>query len=68
MAYLLTYILGIFATLMSLVMINHNLKSDEEINMSAAVISSILWPAAILIGLIAGIVKGILKVYNHFAK
>ena len=66
--YLLTYILGFFATFMSLIMLNYNSKPGEEMSMPAAVISSIIWPVSMFIGLTVGVFKGISSVYNHFAK
>jgi hypothetical protein len=49
-------------------MLNYNSKPGEEMSMPAAVISSIIWPVSMFIGLTVGVFKGISSVYNHFAK
>lgn len=66
--HILTYILGFFATFMSLVMLNQTSKPGEEMSMPAVVISSMVWPVSMTVGLIVGVFKGVSSVYKHFAK
>lgn len=63
-----TYILGFFATFIGFIYLNYKTDPGKELSMPAISISCILWPATLVVGLVAGAVNGFISVYKHFKK
>jgi len=62
------YIIGFFATFVACALYNHQCKAGEEINMAQAVITSLVWPIA-LVGVVLVILwNGLEKIFNSISK
>jgi hypothetical protein len=63
-----TYIFGFFATFMGFTALNYKVDPGKEMSMPTIVISCIVWPITLGIGLVAGAVNGFISVYRNFRK
>ena len=68
MSMITIYIIGFFVTFMACAVYNHQCKVEEEINMAQAVITSLVWPIA-LVGVVLVIFwNGLEKIFNSISK
>jgi len=68
MSMIISYILGFFATFVACALYNHQCKAGEEINMAQAVITSLVWPIA-LVGVVLVIFwNGLEKIFTSISK
>ena len=63
-----SYIIGFFATFVAYALYNSRCKAGEEVNMTHAVIASLVWPIA-LVGVVLVLIWTVLeKVFNSISK
>ena len=63
-----SYIIGFFATFVACALYNHHCKVGEEINMAQAVITSLVWPMALLFVVLMLVWNALEKVFNSISK
>ena len=68
MSMIISYIIGFFATFVACALCNQQCKAGEEINMPQAVITSLVWPVALLFVVLMLIWKALEKVFNTISK
>ncbi len=62
------YIIGFFATFVAYALYNSRCEAGEEVNMTHAVIASLVWPIA-LVGVVLVLIWSVLeKVFNSISK
>jgi len=63
-----SYIIGFFATFVAYALYNSRCEAGEEVNMTHAVIASLVWPIA-LVGVVLVLIWSVLeKVFNSISK
>ena len=63
-----SYIIGFFATFVACALYNQQCETGEEINMPQAVITSLIWPIA-LVGVVLMLIWKVLeKIFNSISK
>ena len=65
---IISYILGFFATFVACALYNHQCKAGEEINMAQAVITSLVWPIALLFVVLMLVWNALEKVFTSISK
>jgi uncharacterized protein HemY len=65
---IISYILGFFATFVACALYNQQCKAGEEINMAQAVITSLVWPMALLFVVLMLIWNALEKIFNSISK
>lgn len=68
MSMIISYIIGFFATFVACALYNQQCKVGEEINMPQAVITSLVWPMALLFVVLMLIWKILEKIFNLISK
>ena len=65
---IISYIIGFFATFVAYALYNSRCEVGEEVNMTHAVIASLVWPIA-LVGVVLALIWHVLeKVFNSISK
>jgi vacuolar-type H+-ATPase subunit I/STV1 len=65
---IISYILGFFAIFVAYALYNSKCKAGEEVNMTHAVIASLVWPIA-LVGVVLVILwNGLEKIFTSISK
>jgi len=68
MSMIISYILGFFAIFVAYALYNSKCKAGEEVNMTHAVIASLVWPIA-LVGVVLVILwNGLEKIFTSISK
>ncbi len=65
---IISYILGFLATFVACALYNQQCKAGEEINMPQAVITSLVWPMALLFVVLMLVWNALEKVFNSISK
>ena len=68
MSMIISYIIGFLATFVACALYNQQCKEGEEINMAQAVITSLVWPMALLFVVLVLIWNALEKVFNSISK
>jgi hypothetical protein len=68
MSMIISYIIGFFAAFVACALYNHQCKVGEEISMPQAVITSLVWPVALLFVVLMLIWKVLEKIFNSISK
>jgi len=68
MSMIISYVIGFFATFVAYALYNSKCEAGEEVNMTHAVITSLVWPIA-LVGVVLVLIWNVLeKVFNSISK
>jgi hypothetical protein len=65
---IISYIIGFFAIFVAYAFYNSKCKAGEEVNMTHAVIASLVWPIALVCVVLVLIWNGLEKVFNSISK
>jgi ABC-type sugar transport system permease subunit len=65
---IISYVIGFFAAFVACALHNQQCKEGEEINMAQAVITSLVWPMALLFVVLMLIWKVLEKIFNSISK
>jgi hypothetical protein len=65
---IISYILGFFATFVACALYNQQCKAGEEINMAQAVITSLVWPIALVCVVLVVLWNGLEKIFTSISK
>lgn len=65
---IISYIIGFFAIFVACALYNQQCKEGEEINMAQAVITSLVWPMALLFVVLMLVWNALEKVFNSISK
>ena len=68
MSMIISYIIGFLATFVACALYNQQCEEGEEINMAQAVITSLVWPMALLFVVLMLIWKVLEKIFNSISK
>lgn len=68
MSMIISYIIGFLATFVACALYNQQCKEGEEINMAQAVITSLVWPMALLFVVLMLVWNALEKVFNSISK
>ena len=68
MSMIISYIIGFLATFVACALYNQQCKEGEEINMAQAVITSLVWPMALLFVVLVLIWNALEKIFNSISK
>ena len=68
MSMIISYVIGFFASFVACALYNQQCKEGEEINMAQAVITSLVWPVALLFVVLMLIWNALEKVFNSISK
>ena len=68
MSMIISYVIGFFAIFVAYAFYNSKCKVGEEVNMTHAIIASLVWPIA-LVGVVLVLIWSVLeKVFNSISK
>lgn len=68
MSMIISYVIGFFAIFVAYALYNSKCKAGEEVNMTHAVIASLVWPIA-LVGVVLVILwNGLEKIFTSISK
>ena len=62
------YIIGFFITFVAYALYNSKCKAGEEVNMTHAVITSLVWPIALVCVVLVVLWNGLEKIFNLISK
>ena len=65
---IISYVIGFFAIFVAYALYNSRCKAGEEVNMTHAVIASLVWPMALLFVVLVLIWNALEKVFNSISK
>jgi ABC-type sugar transport system permease subunit len=65
---IISYVIGFFATFVACALYNQQCEEGEEIHMVQAVITSLVWPMALLFVVLMLIWKVLEKIFNSISK
>jgi vacuolar-type H+-ATPase subunit I/STV1 len=65
---IISYILGFFAIFVAYALYNSKCKAGEEVNMTHAVIASLVWPIALVCVVLVILWNALEKVFNSISK
>jgi vacuolar-type H+-ATPase subunit I/STV1 len=65
---IISYIIGFFAIFVAYAFYNSKCKAGEEVNMTHAVIASLVWPIALVVVVLVLIWNTLEKVFNSISK
>jgi hypothetical protein len=65
---IISYILGFFAIFVAYALYNSKCKAGEEVNMTHAVIASLVWPIALLCVVLVVLWNGLEKIFTSISK
>ena len=68
MSMIISYIIGFFAAFVACALYNQQCKEGEEINMAQAVITSLVWPMALLFVVLMLVWNALEKVFTSISK
>ena len=68
MSMIISYVIGFFAIFVAYALYNSRCKAGEEVNMTHAVIASLVWPMALLFVVLVLIWNALEKVFNSISK
>lgn len=68
MSMITSYIIGFFAAFVAYALYNSRCKVGEEVNMTHAVIASLVWPVALLFVVLVLIWNVLEKIFNSISK
>jgi len=68
MSMIISYVIGFFATFVACALYNQQCKAGEEVNMTHAVITSLVWPIALVCVVLMLIWKVLEKIFNSISK
>jgi len=68
MSMIISYILGFFTTFVACALYNQQCKAGEEINMAQAVITSLVWPIALVCVVLVVLWNGLEKIFTSISK
>ena len=68
MSMIISYILGFFATFVAYALYNSKCKVGEEVNMTHAVIASLVWPIALVCVVLVIFWNGLEKIFTSISK
>ena len=68
MSMIISYILGFFAIFVAYALYNSKCKAGEEVNMTHAVIASLVWPIALLCVVLVVLWNGLEKIFTSISK
>ena len=68
MSMIISYVIGFFAIFVAYALYNSKCKAGEEVNMTHAVIASLVWPIALVGVVLVLIWNGLEKVFNSISK
>ena len=68
MSMIISYVIGFFASFVACALYNQQCKAGEEINMPQAVITSLVWPVALLFVVLMLVWNALEKVFNSISK
>jgi len=68
MSMIISYILGFFAIFVAYALYNSKCKAGEEVNMTHAVIASLVWPIALVCVVLVILWNALEKVFNSISK
>ena len=68
MSMIISYVIGFFATFVACALYNQQCKEGEDINMAQAVITSLVWPIALVCVVLVVLWNGLEKIFNSISK
>lgn len=68
MSMIISYVIGFLATFVACALYNQQCKAGEEINMPQAVITSLVWPMALLFVVLMLVWNALEKVFTSISK
>lgn len=68
MSMIISYVIGFLAAFVAYAFYNSKCKVGEEVNMTHAVITSLIWPIALLFVMLMLIWNALEKVFNSISK
>jgi hypothetical protein len=68
MSMIISYVIGFFAIFVAYALYNSKCKVGEEVNMTHAVIASLVWPIALVCVVLVLIWNGLEKIFNSISK
>jgi vacuolar-type H+-ATPase subunit I/STV1 len=68
MSMIISYVIGFFAIFVAYALYNSKCKAGEEVNITHAVIASLVWPIALVGVVLVLIWNGLEKIFNSISK
>ena len=68
MSMIISYVIGFFAIFVAYALYNSKCKAGEEVNMTHAVIASLVWPIALVCVVLVLIWNALEKIFNPISK
>ena len=68
MSMIISYVIGFFAIFVAYTLYNSKCKAGEEVNMTHAVIASLVWPIALVCVVLVILWNALEKVFNSISK
>lgn len=68
MSMIISYVIGFFAIFVAYALYNSKCKAGEEVNMTHAVIASLVWPIALVCVVLVILWNALEKVFNSISK
>lgn len=68
MSMIISYVIGFFAIFVAYALYNSKCKAGEEVNMTHAVIASLVWPIALVCVVLVLIWNGLEKIFTSISK
>ena len=68
MSMIISYVIGFFAIFVAYALYNSKCKAGEEVNMTHAVIASLVWPIALVCVVLVLIWNGLEKIFKSISK
>jgi vacuolar-type H+-ATPase subunit I/STV1 len=65
---IISYVIGFFAIFVAYALYNSKCKAGEEVNMTHAVIASLVWPIALVCVVLVLIWNGLEKIFTSISK
>jgi vacuolar-type H+-ATPase subunit I/STV1 len=65
---IISYVIGFFAIFVAYALYNSKCKAGEEVNMTHAVIASLVWPIALVCVVLVLIWNALEKIFNPISK
>ena len=68
MSMIISYVIGFFAIFVAYALYNSKCKAGEEVNMTHAVIASLVWPIALVCVVLVILWNGLEKIFTSISK
>jgi len=68
MSMIISYVIGFFAIFVAYALYNSKCKAGEEVNMTHAVIASLVWPIALVGVMLVILWNGLEKIFTSISK